>query len=182
MLLVQPIGKVDKVLLDTVVATIKKTYPFKVRLGKQIDLPKSYKSPRGQYRYRADSIIRQLRRMHADADVITGITGYEICTTKHGPDGKIKKPEWRYKDWGIFGLGFCPGRSCVVSYCYLIQRNKKLVHSRLRKITIHEIGHNMGLPHCPDKNCVMTDACEKITTIDNTKGVLCEKCRKRIGF
>jgi archaemetzincin len=179
---IQPIGKVDKIMLDSVKKTLAKAYPFKIEIGKEIDLPKYYKSPRGPQRYRADSIIRCLQRLDIKAHRIVGITGYEICTTKHDSTGAIKKPEYRYKDWGIFGLGFCPGRSCVVSYYYLKQRSKSLMMSRLRKITIHEVGHTLGLPHCPDKNCVMTDACEKITTIDNTKGVLCERCRKNIAY
>lgn len=179
---IQPVGKVDRVILDSVQKTLAKAYPFKIEIGKEIDLPKSYKSARGPQRYRADSIIRYLKRLEIQAHRVIGITGYEISTTKHDAAGGIKKPEWRYKDWGIFGLGYCPGRSCVVSYYYLKQRNQKLLMSRLRKITIHEVGHTLGLPHCPDKACVMTDACEKITTIDNTKGVLCKKCRKEVGF
>jgi archaemetzincin len=52
---------------------------------------------------------------------------------------------------------------------------------RFRKVVIHEFGHNWGLPHCPDKTCVMTDAVESVKTIDNAKLALCEKCNKRLG-
>lgn len=53
---------------------------------------------------------------------------------------------------------------------------------RLRKVAVHEFGHNLGLPHCPNKNCVMTSAAEKLTTIDNEKLALCKNCKKIINY
>ncbi len=51
---------------------------------------------------------------------------------------------------------------------------------RIIKITLHEIGHNYGLDHFTDKNCLMTDAAERISTVDNTKNHLCSKCYNSI--
>jgi archaemetzincin len=38
------------------------------------------------------------------------------------------------------------------------------------------------LPHCADKKCVMTDAVEKIATIDNAKPDLCNKCKQKLDI
>lgn len=38
---------------------------------------------------------------------------------------------------------------------------------RIKKICIHELGHNLGLKHCEfHEKCVMRDAAETIKTID----------------
>ncbi len=59
--------------------------------------------------------------------------------------------------------------------------NQKMI-DRLRKVSIHEIGHNFGLDHCSNnKKCVMNDAKGKISTIDNEEIWLCEKCRSLIN-
>ena len=134
------------------------------------------KSPR----YRADSIIYiQKRNLPRDVDYLIGLTDKDISTTKKS-NGKTMLPASKYNDWGIMGLGFCPGKSCVVSTFRLKHKNQKLHIQRLKKVAVHEFGHNLGLPHCKNKNCVMTDAVESIATIDKEKLSLCEKCRNEI--
>ena len=78
------------------------------------------------------------------------------------------------------GLAYCPGNSCVVSDFRLKTKNKALHIARFKKVIIHELGHNFGLPHCPDKKCVMTDAVESIKTIDNAKPGLCNTCKNKL--
>lgn len=80
------------------------------------------------------------------------------------------------------GLAYCPGNSCVVSGFRLKHKNEEKHFGRFKKVVIHELGHNFGLPHCADKNCVMTDAVEKITTIDNAKPDLCNKCKQKLNI
>ena len=78
------------------------------------------------------------------------------------------------------GLAYCPGKSSIISKFRLRSSNKKLELERFKKVVIHEFGHNLGLPHCPDKNCVMTSAAEKISTIDKEKMELCDVCKRQI--
>lgn len=134
------------------------------------------KSPR----YRADSIIYIEKRNLLDSlDYIIGLTEKDISTTKR-ENGKVLEPVSKYKDWGVMGLGFCPGKSCVVSSFRLKHKNEHLHLQRLKKVAVHEFGHNLGLPHCKDKNCVMTDAVESIKTIDNASLALCDKCQSEL--
>lgn len=135
------------------------------------------KSPR----YRADSIIRiQQRNLPDSLDFIIGLTTADVSTTKRDNNGKILQPASRYSDWGVMGLGFCPGKSCVISTFRLKHPNPKKQFERLEKVVVHEFGHNLGLPHCKNKKCVMTDAVEKIATIDNETLSLCKECKERI--
>lgn len=163
---------------EAVAKTIADFYKIKTIVLPQIDLPKSafvaIKSPR----FRADSIIRIQNRLIPDTiDFIVGLTNKDVSVTKKDADGKVLKPEWKYNDFGVMGLGYCPGNSCVISTFRLKSKDKNLELSRLKKVVIHEFGHNLGLPHCPNIHCVMTSAAEKISTIDKEKMELCVKCK-----
>lgn len=137
------------------------------------------KSPR----YRADSIIRfQNRAIPKHVNFVLGLTNEDISTTKTDSTGNVAKPTWKYCDFGIMGLAYKPGKSAIVSKFRIKSKNHKTEMTRLRKVAIHEFGHNLGLSHCPDKKCVMTSAAEKLSTIDNEKLALCDKCKKLINY
>jgi archaemetzincin len=134
------------------------------------------KSPR----YRADKIIALQKNMLSDSlDYIIGLTDKDISTSKK-ENGKVKEPAYKYQDWGIMGLAYCPGKSCVVSTFRIQHQNKSVYFSRLKKVAVHEFGHNLGLPHCSDKKCVMTDAVESVATIDNAQLALCKNCQHQL--
>jgi archaemetzincin len=157
---------------------VTKFYKIKTFILPEIELPKqafvNIKSPR----YRADSIITiQKRTINDSLDFVLGLTHKDISITKHDIKGNIKEPKWKYNDFGVMGLAYCPGKSSIVSSFRLKHKDKSLEFSRLKKVVIHEFGHNLGLPHCLNKNCVMTSAAEKISTIDNEKMELCQKCK-----
>lgn len=179
---IQPYGEIDKKTINSISQVLKKIYKIDVIILKNKALPKSafvnIKSPR----YRADSLLKDLLKIRPDTiDFILGITSKDISTTKRSTDGKIKKPESKYKDWGVFGLGYKPGKSCVISTSRLKKTESKIYESRVQKISIHEIGHNFGLDHCKIDKCVMQDAVETIKTIDSANFELCEKCSQRIN-
>lgn len=131
-------------------------------------------------RYRADIILKEQKKtLNNSIDYILGLTHHDISTTKK-ENGKVKSPSEKYKDWGIMGLAYCPGRSGIVSSYRLKHTNKDVYFSRIKKVAVHELGHNFGLPHCPDVQCVMTDAVERVSTIDNAKLALCTSCALKI--
>jgi archaemetzincin len=83
-----------------------------------------------------------------------------------------------FPEWGIFGLGLRPGKTSVISTFRLKKRVtsiKMLV--RLKKVTLHEIGHNLGLEHCTNNHeCMMNDADGTIQQVDRERIWFCEKC------
>ncbi len=169
--------------VDTVTSILQKVYGVKTVIANDQELyPEAYinlKSPR----YRADSIIKfQQKEINNSIDYVLGLTSKDISVTKKDESGNIKKPEYKYKDWGIMGLAYCPGESCVVSTFRIKNKNKAVYFDRLKKVAVHEFGHNLGLPHCPNKKCVMTDAVESVKTIDNAKLKLCDDCARKIIF
>ena len=113
-------------------------------------------------RYRADVILHVLGENTGNDTVVIGLTAHDISTTK----GSIA-------DWGVIGLGRCPGNACVVSTFRLSAAKRQ---SQLYKVALHELGHTQGLPHCPVRTCFMRDA-EGGNPTDEETG-FCPKCKK----
>ena len=135
---------------------IKRFLP-NIEMAASLDLPVSaYYKPRG--RYRADSLIHWMSLKAKDNQIYLGITTTDISATKGG-----------YADWGLMGLGYCPGNAAVASNFRVKDKYQ------FWKVAIHELGHTSGLPHCPVKTCFMRDAEGK----DNTEQEIefCEKCK-----
>jgi archaemetzincin len=179
---IQPFGEFSSKEAKMMQQEISEFYHVNVTLLKPIELPKNAYINIKSSRYRADTLIRFLRKnIDSNYDFVIGLTDKDISTTKYSNRSTktIKEPSYKYADWGIFGLGFMPGKSCIVSTYRLKEINFR---SRFIKICCHELGHNFGLPHCSDKSCIMQDAAETIKTIDNVKLNLCNSCKKNIDF
>ena len=104
----------------------------------------------------------------------------DISITKYDAEGRIKEPASKYRDFGIFGLGYVGGPSCVVSTHRLGDGRNHHFFDRLKKIAVHEVGHNRSLPHCADTSCVMRDAVERIASIDRAGRSFCPACAQRL--
>ena len=123
-------------------------------------LPKTaYYAPRN--RYRAGVLLENLKLKKDTFYKVIGFTDKDISTTK----GAIY-------DHGIFGMGYCPGESAVVSSYRTGQRLDRLTH-----ILLHEVGHTYGLPHCSTSGCFMEDAKGKMVH-PNEK--LCINCQIKL--
>ncbi|MFY7964436.1 MAG: matrixin family metalloprotease [Chitinophagaceae bacterium] len=139
---------------------LKLVYPY-INIKKAISLPKwAYYEERN--RYRADSLIRFLSKICENGHVVIGLTSKDISTNKD-----------KIKDWGVMGLGYCPGNACIASTFRLSKENKK---SQFYKVAVHELGHTQGLPHCANKTCFMQDA-EGGNTTNNEKD-FCNHCKQ----
>lgn len=180
---IQPYGNFSADEAKLISFAIDSFYRLQTKVLPSKELPKiaftKIKSPR----YRADSIIKiQNQNIPKNVDYILGLTNEDISVTKIDKHGQILEPKWKYCDFGIMGLAYRPGKSAIVSKFRIKSKNHETEMTRLRKVAVHEFGHNLGLPHCPDKNCVMTSAAEKLITIDNEKLALCKKCKKIINY
>ena len=146
-------------------------YGIPVTVLPSIELPRVAYYP-ARKRYRADKLLAFLRpRLPADGARILGLTAVDISTTKPP-----------YDDWGVMGLGEVPGTVGVISSfrCYKRTTSPTNGRERLAKTAAHEIGHTLGLPHCPVPGCLMADAEGSVKSSDR-EGDLCPKCRAQLA-
>ncbi len=85
----------------------------------------------------------------------------------------------------IYGEAELRGRFSIVSTCrlheefYTSERNTELLLERTFKEIMHEIGHNFGLLHCKDWQCVMHSS-SGIEEVDLKHSLYCENCKSII--
>lgn len=179
---IQPYGIFPEDKTDTIAKAIADFYQIKTVVLPAKELYKEAFTEVKSPRYRADKMINFQKKNKSDSlDFVLGLTSKDISVTKKDKWGKIKTPTYKYADWGIMGLAYCPGTSCIVSTFRIQHSNPKTHFTRFKKVAVHEFGHNLGLPHCPDKTCVMTDAVESVKTIDNAKLALCNDCKNQLN-
>ncbi len=170
---VQPMGPFAQDLYSQIEQGLTVELGVHVEQRQSIELPSAaYYAPRR--RYRAERLLDHLRPMVvAPINRILGVTEVDISTTAHGT-----------YDWGILGLGEMPGQTCVISLFRCRRNARDLAQRNFRMVTtcIHEVGHTLGLEHCADTQCLMTDARGRVATIDRCSGHLCARCRRRLGL
>lgn len=177
----QPVNQYDAKRLDFIKEELQQFFNRQVIVLPVITLPQHFLNTEQGKRYNADSIVYMLRSLKNDSLIdVVGITHEDIYTTKRDIQGNVKQPVSTYGVWGIFGLGYQPGPSCIISDHRLYTDNNQIFQRRLRTVVIHEIGHNLGLPHCSSTGCIMSDANEKITTVDNSNNDYCNSCKEKI--
>lgn len=157
-IVLQPFDQFPKEYLQEVHKNLKAVYSS-VDVADNIPFPEdSWNHNRS--RRRADALIAYLTTIAGNNQLIIGLTTKDISTSK---DNK--------SDWGVFGLGYRPGKSCIAS-TYRLKGNKT---GKLFKVAIHELGHTQGLPHCPVQNCFMRDAEGK--DVLDAETAFCKKCK-----
>lgn len=79
----------------------------------------------------------------------------------------------------VFGIA-SPRDACVVSAARLLAgADDALFCARLIKEAVHELGHTLGLEHCPDPGCVMHFS-NRLADTDRKSDAYCRRCAARL--
>ncbi len=156
----QPIGNVDEGLLRDLGRALAER-ASEVTFLPRVDPPgQALDGPRN--RYLASFLLDMLRSQ--DGEKVLGITDLDLYAANS---------EW------IFGYADVRGKAAVISTCRLHSGDRPQFVDRVLKEAIHELGHTLGLDHCPRLECVMHFS-EGLRDTD-LKGLdYCSDCRSRL--
>lgn len=165
---VQPLGEVKSDYIRAVKESVESFYDFSCVIKTRVDLSEDLLAA-SKVRYEASKILKKFNTRNN----LLIITEEDIACKK----GK-------HLEWGILGLGYRPGTTCVISTLRMKKNvTEKIVIERIKKVALHEIGHNLGLEHCDNHpECLMNDARGSVKQVDREKIWLCEKCKNLIGL
>lgn len=151
---------------------LKKFYNCKVNILPKMDIPVSCKI-KGLQKYSSVKIIELLNSKFKNVDgKVVALTQLDICTDRK-LNGKT------FKNWGVIGLSLLGTKSCIVSN----KRMKTNYYGKLEKVSIHEIGHSLAIPHCGSSGkCLMNDAKGKGSKIDKELLWMCDDCKNKIKY
>jgi archaemetzincin len=164
---IKPLGNVNQEYVNYIKKSVENFYGYNCIVKPKLSLTKDILAA-SKTRYEAGKI---LKKYNSKENVLL-IIEKDIAHRKSS----------KFPEWGIFGLGYRPGSTCVVS-TFRLKKNvsKAKFLERLKKVALHEIGHNLGLEHCTnDKNCMMTSASGTVNQVDKEKIWFCKKCWKQI--
>jgi len=167
-----PVGRVEgdhlKLLAEGLAARLRaacRVEPF----GQNGDF--AYNAARGQY-HSTEILKRLLHNPHSETWRILGVTELDIYI-----------PILTF----VFGEAQLGDIAALVSThrlrpeFYGMPHDPELLQDRLLKEALHELGHTLGLRHCPDYLCVMS-ASHSADRIDLKQAEFCPSCSAGAGL
>lgn len=179
---IQPFGKVTAAYLAYVKNSLQKDFSS-VKILPKINLPRTaFVGIRK--RYDANKMLWYLqdlyvKRKYPNETFLVGVTESDLCQNRQNPKKWKGKKGFGSPDYRIMGLGYqpnVPSQKVNINSTKGLNSNKK---EQLAKLIKHELGHNFGLPHCPNKSCIMRDA-EGGNHFDEMTG-FCKKCKSQFA-
>ncbi|MFA6008702.1 MAG: archaemetzincin family Zn-dependent metalloprotease [Desulfobacteraceae bacterium] len=139
------------------------------RLNRKIALEKTFDLKRSQYNS-SQILLQVISNPPSDAVKILGIVNVDLF---------IPVLTFVYGEAQLRGIGSLVSMHRLNNAFYGLPENRDILTERLIKETIHELGHNFGLVHCPNQRCVMRSS-TYVEDIDHKSRDMCNTCRDQL--
>jgi len=159
-----PIGQVDPLAVSIVAANLQ------AHLGLNTSLQATRSNPEYAYmatrqQFDALKVIKALSREVREVYFRLGVTSLDICT-----------PILTF----VFGESQLGGSTALVSTNRLQAKGADKAYERAAKISLHEVGHLLGLEHCWEVRCLMHFS-RDVEQLDSLPLSFCETCQYESG-
>ena len=166
-----PIGEIEGEILDYLCQQLEQALGRSCQVAVPLPHPSAaYDERRGQYL--STYILQQLARLElphpfralgvADLDLyVPGLNFVFGQASKGGRDAVIALPRLRQSFYGL-------------------PDDEELFRQRVLKEAVHELGHTLGLGHCPHRRCVMHFS-NSLADTDYKEAEFCPRCRVQLA-
>lgn len=164
-----PIGEVDEKVLKVLKSSLREKFNLEVVIGEALPKP-DYAYNRRRRQYHSSPILDNLsKNIPPDTYRVLGITELDLYVSNLN---------------FIFGQAQMGGRVALISLARLREEfwgrrsDEKLLAERTLKEAVHELGHTLGLEHCPNPKCVMHFS-NSLQDTDIKGSWFCPECEKK---
>jgi archaemetzincin len=160
-----PLGTLSEDLLEAIEGCLRPAFELEVRRMHAQAEP-LYAFDAGRRQYGSAQILKELVRHCPKGARVLGLTEMDLFI-----------PTLSF----VFGQAQLEGCAAIISTARLRQEyyqlppNIRLLHSRARKESIHEIGHTLGLTHCQEASCPMSIS-TSVRQVDAKSELFCAAC------
>ncbi len=169
-LLLVPIGLLSPDLLPWLGEELRGRFGRPWTAGPAMVLPAgAYDAHRRQYR--SDDLLERLRAFSTEAWRLLGLVEADLYT-----------PGLNF----VFGQASLSGREALVALArlhpsfYGQPEDVECFRLRTLKEAVHELGHTLGLGHCPDRRCVMHFS-NTLADTDFKDADFCPRCAREVS-
>ncbi len=166
---IQPYHPEDNFDKETLTKRLEDIFYLPVKWLPPAELPQiAYNPARNQFL--GDYFLRELVNVKDNKEIALGIVSVDLY-----------EPELNF----VFGVASAVTKTAVISTYrlhntfYGLPENKQIFIDRITKEAVHEIGHTLGLGHCPDPECVMHFS-NSIVDTDRKSYLFCSSCYQKV--
>lgn len=150
--------------------SIHRTFGFYAKVLKpSINLENTFDLKRAQYNS-SQILLQMIAAPPEDTVKILGIVAVDLF---------IPILTFVFGEAQLNGIGSVVSLHRLNNTFYGMQSDERLLTERLVKEAIHELGHNFGLVHCGNQECVMTSS-TYVEDIDHKSAEMCSRCRDQL--
>ncbi|MEJ2040243.1 MAG: hypothetical protein P8X55_15125 [Desulfosarcinaceae bacterium] len=154
-----PLGPVDPLAVSVAAAHLQTVLGLPTRIEPAQARP-DFAFLVARRQYDAAAIIKHLDQDRRERPFRLGLVAGDLCV-----------PILTY----VFGESQLGGHAAVVSLYRLRDRQRHLVYERVAKISLHEVGHLLGLEHCRAAGCLMRFS-KQLDQLDQLPLMFCPAC------
>lgn len=165
-----PIELEDHSCLEKLESFISKTFHLRTKRKEfKINLKEAFDSNRGQYN--SSLILRQLiMKPPRDAEKMLAVLDVDLF---------IPILTFVFGEAQLKGIGAVVSTRRLHNRFYGLPEDEETTTERLLKEAVHELGHNFGLIHCSQPECVMNSS-TYVENIDLKPAEFCPQCQRNI--
>ena len=167
---IQPIKTDHSPWIDELEKSVFSTFGYHTKIGNlDINLENTFEPARQQYNS-SRILLQVISKPPADAVKVLGVVNVDLF---------IPILTFVFGEAQLRGIGSLIALHRLNNKFYGLAEDRELLTERLVKEAIHELGHNFGLIHCNNQNCVMKSS-TYVEEVDQKSVQMCSRCQEML--